>query len=66
MNLRELCQAPGFDTAILTSFNFDPLFFERIVLRDLLASGCRQILVFADGVRKPQGNRQAVIDGTGR
>lgn len=51
MNLRELCQAPGFDTAILTSFNFDPLFFERIILRDLLASGCRQILVFADGVQ---------------
>ena len=51
MNLREVCQLQGFDTAVLTSFNFDPLFFERVVLKDLRRSGCGRILVFVDAAQ---------------
>lgn len=51
MNLREFCVVAGFDTALLTTYQFDPLFFERVVLRDLLASGVRRVVILADAAQ---------------
>ncbi|HMN39702.1 MAG TPA: hypothetical protein PKE29_02585 [Phycisphaerales bacterium] len=51
MNLREFCRIEGYDTAILTTYQFDPMFFERVVLRDLLSAGTRRIVVLADGTQ---------------
>jgi hypothetical protein len=48
MNLREFCKIPDFPLAVLTTFNIDPLFFERVVLYDLLAGGATRIFVLAD------------------
>lgn len=58
MNLREFCAIEGFGTAVLTTYQFDPLFFERVVLKDLLASGVRRIVVLADG-RQSDGPLEA-------
>lgn len=49
MNLRDFCRVENFDTAILTTYQFDPMFFERVVLRDLLSAGTRRIIVLVDG-----------------
>jgi hypothetical protein len=62
MNLREFCRIDGYDTAILTTYEFDPLFFERVVLADLLASGVRSVTVIADG---PQSS-PAITDALGQ
>jgi hypothetical protein len=51
MNLREFCRIENYDTAILTTYQFDPMFFERVVLRDLLSAGTRRIIVLADGAQ---------------
>ena len=48
MNLRDFCQLPNFPTAVLTTFNIDPLFFERVVLNDLVAGGASRVFVLAD------------------
>jgi hypothetical protein len=48
MNLREFCRLPDFPTAVLTTYNIDPLFFERVVLYDLAAGGATRIFVLAD------------------
>ena len=48
MNLREFCQLPGYPFALLTTFNFDPLFFERVVMTDLGRGGARRVVVLAD------------------
>lgn len=58
MNLREFCAIEGYGTAVLTTYQFDPLFFERVVLKDLLASGVRRIVVLADG-RQSDGPLEA-------
>lgn len=66
MNLRELCQIRGFPVVLLTTFNFDPLFFERVVLTDLLAGGAKKIIIMADAnqayasVEKAQGQLLAL------
>lgn len=48
MNLREFCQLSRFPTAVITTYNIDPLFFERVVLNDLVAGGATRISVLAD------------------
>ncbi len=48
MNPREFCREREFPTAILLTYAFDPLFFERIVLRDLWSGGTGDVLVLAD------------------
>lgn len=48
MNLREFCRLPNFPTAVLTTYNLDPLFFERVVLFDLIAGGALRILLLVD------------------
>lgn len=51
MDLREFSQSGGYSTAILTTYEFDPVFFERIVLRDLIVGGVRTVIVLADSER---------------
>lgn len=48
MNLRAWCQIPDYPSVLLTTYNIDPLFFERVVLTDLVAGGARAIVVLAD------------------
>jgi hypothetical protein len=48
MNPREFCREPGYDKALLFTYEFNALFFERIVLRDLLTGGANDIQVVAD------------------
>lgn len=48
MNPREFCSKPGFPVAILLTFNFDPIFFERVILRDLELGETEDILIIAD------------------
>jgi hypothetical protein len=48
MNPREFCRERDFPTAILLAYAFEPLFFERIALRDLWSGGTGDVLVLAD------------------
>lgn len=48
MNLRELCRIPQLPVAVLTTYNIDPLFFERVVLTDLIQGSATRIVVLAD------------------
>ena len=48
MDPREFCRERGFPRALLLTYAFDPLFFERIVLRDLWHGGTGEMLVVAD------------------
>src|SRR3954466_3202263 len=48
MNLREFCQLPNLPFAILTTYNIDPLFFERVVLTDLVQGGATRVVILAD------------------
>ncbi len=48
MNPREFCREPGFQSTIILTYSFDPLFFERIALPDLWAAGTGDVLVLAD------------------
>lgn len=48
MNLRELCQIPNLPFAVLTTYNIDPLFFERVILTDLIQGGATRIVLLAD------------------
>jgi hypothetical protein len=61
MNLRDFCRIPDFALVLLTTYSLDPLFFERVVLNDLIAGGATRIFVLADAdqateqVAKAQG-----------
>lgn len=48
MNPRDFCRLKGYSTAIFLTYNFDPHFFERVVLRDLEIGENEDILVIAD------------------
>lgn len=48
MNLRDFCQESGYHSFIGLTYTFDPLFFERIILRDLWQSGVKRIMVLGD------------------
>lgn len=48
MNPIDFCRMPGFHSTILLTYSFDPLFFERLALPSLRASGTGTILVVAD------------------
>lgn len=48
MNPREFCREPGYGRAVLFTYEFSAPFFERVVLRDLLAGGTTDIQVVAD------------------
>lgn len=48
MNPREFCRQRGFNSAILLTYCFEPLFFERVILKDLCAGETGDILVLGD------------------
>ena len=48
MNPRAFCREEGYETALILTYSFDPLFFERIVLRDLWTGGMNECVVVAD------------------
>src|SRR4051812_12866385 len=48
---REFCRLPKAHTTILLTYNFDAIFFERVVLNDLWAGGTGDVLVVADPVQ---------------
>ena len=51
MNPREFCRLTGYSAALFLTYDFDPVFFERVVLRDLWAGGTGDVLVIADSSR---------------
>lgn len=48
MNPRDFLREPGYPLALLTTYSFDPYFFERFVLPDLWAGSSNSILVLVD------------------
>ena len=48
MNPRDFLREPGYPIALLTTYSFDPHFFERLVLPDLWAGGSNSVLVLVD------------------
>ena len=48
MNPRDFLREPGYPISLLTTYSFDPYFFERLVLPDLWAGGSNSILVLVD------------------
>ena len=51
MNPREFCSLSGYTAALFLTYDFDPIFFERVVLRELWAGGTGDIIVVADQSR---------------
>lgn len=48
MNPRTFCEERGYPWALFLTYSFDPVFFERLVLRDLQRGDSHGILVVAD------------------
>lgn len=48
ISAREFCRERGFPHALFLTYAFDPLFFERVPLRDLERGGSRDIVIAAD------------------
>lgn len=48
MDLRDFCQRPRYDRVLMTTFAFDPVFFEKVVLPDLRRGGTEDILILCD------------------
>lgn len=48
ISAREFCREPGLPHALFLTYAFDPLFFERVPLRDLKRGGSRNIVIAAD------------------
>jgi hypothetical protein len=49
MNARDFLTEVGFPTTLAFTYSFDPVFFERVVLRALWIGGANDVLVLADG-----------------
>jgi hypothetical protein len=50
MKPRDFCLEPGFPLGLALTYSFDPIFFDRIVLRALWGGGTEEILVLADAL----------------
>ena len=48
MNPRDFLRKPGYPFALLTTYSFDPYFFEQLVLPDLWAGSSNSILILVD------------------
>ena len=48
MNPNEFLREPGYEFAVLSTYSFDPFFFERLVLPSLWAGGSKSVIVYAD------------------
>ena len=51
MNLREICRERDYTTVIGTTYSFDPLFFESIILPDLRSGHGREIVLIGDSTQ---------------
>ena len=51
MNIREICRERDYTTVIGTTYSFDPLFFERIILPDLQFGHGREIVLLGDSTQ---------------
>jgi len=49
MNLRGICRERDYTTIIGTTYSFNPLFFERVILPDLRFGYGREIVIIGDG-----------------
>ena len=49
MNPRDFCKKREYTTVIGTTYSFDPLFFERIILPDLKFGNSGEVLIIGDG-----------------
>jgi hypothetical protein len=54
VNPREFCRERGFTAAILLTYKFDALFFERVALQELWAGNTGDVLVLADAEQLTQ------------
>jgi len=54
VKLREFLRRPGFDSALLLTWSFDPVFFERVFLRLLHAGGTGRVSVVMDHRRQQE------------
>ena len=57
MNPRDFLREPEYPIALLTTYSFDPYFFERFILPDLWAGGSNRVLVLVD-----QGALRSALD----
>jgi hypothetical protein len=48
MNLREICRERDYTTVIGTTYSFNPIFFERVILPDLRFGQGREIVLIGD------------------
>lgn len=48
INPREFCREQSYETTLILTYAFDPLFFERLVLPDLIHGGTGKVIVIAD------------------
>jgi len=51
MDLRKICQEREYDIVIGTTYSFDPLFFEKVILPDIRFGQGRNILLIGDGIQ---------------
>jgi hypothetical protein len=51
VNPQEFCREKGYTAALLLTYDFDPLFFERVVLRNLWLGQTGDVTVVADALR---------------
>jgi hypothetical protein len=60
ISAREFCRERGFPHAVFLTYAFDPLFFERVPLRDLERGGSRNIVIAADAGQLREAMRQSL------
>jgi hypothetical protein len=60
ISAREFCRERGFPHAFFLTYAFDPLFFERVPLRDLERGGSRNIVIAADIGQLREAMRQSL------
>lgn len=60
ISAREFCRERGFPHAVFLTYAFDPLFFERVPLRDLERGGSRNIIIAADAGQLREAMRQSI------
>ena len=64
--LEELKRSSGYDIALMTTFNFEIEFFERIVLNTLFANDIRKVSVFVDSKELSKALQHIEISSIGR
>lgn len=60
ISAREFCRERGFPHTVFLTYAFDPLFFERVPLRDLQRGGSRNIVIAADAGQLREAMKQSI------